>query len=667
MWQAKSPLRAPQAKLPQLPTPQFADTVPLLLQSLEPLANSQQEFETTKALLLDFAGKHSAVLQARLEQRANECRAGVSEFFAAKESAQPELVRPSLHPDGTPFPNVHFLEHVWEDMAYLAWQDSISCFSNVFTTQFESSPLPELALLRAAWVVMGVLDFGQQILTGELQPDGGLCSAQYLKILFTTRIPGVERDRIVTRPQPLVSLDGAQPPAAKDRGPFADRMELTSAHICVLSKGDFYSVDVTNVTCEEVHQALVFISQQPKKAAYQLADLTGMRRDDWSRARVRLMGSSTTSAHSLRYVEEAVFHLVLSELEPVGAKETMLGLQEARGAWLDKSTTIISFRNGVIGANLEHAAADAVVPARMLVHANEFAAVNEPRTLGASTLHPQSGKTVVRSIKYNQTLLGVDRAQPVPGRCTLLPFDVDHPTVEDCLEAAKQLAAIYKENLGSVVSIHTVGTKQIKAAGMAPDSFMQMALQLAFGMDQGGRVPPTYETASTRTFLHGRTECIRSQSKWSKAFVDLYLSGSQDAAKLRELLVEAGKAHRKFLNSASNGRGTDRHMLMLQVLAQPQVDGPKHAIFADPLYVRGTSFELSTSQLPWAVYDHPGFGAPFPNAYGVCYRFSNDKIVIGVACRDNGIKNADRFAANIEKAVHALIRVLLTSTASAKL
>ncbi|KAH9254090.1 hypothetical protein BASA81_007965 [Batrachochytrium salamandrivorans] len=663
MWQAKSNLRTPQAKLPQLPTPQFADTVPLLLQSLEPLAQSKQEFETTKALLLDFASG-SQVLQDRLEQRANECRTGVSEFFTAKENAHPELVRPSLHPDGTPFPHVHFLEHVWEDMAYLAWQDSISCFSNVFTTQFESSPLPELALLRAAWVVMGILDFGQQILTGELQPDGGLCSAQYLKILFTTRIPGVERDRIVTRPQPLVSADAQ--PAAKDRGPFADRMELTSAHICVLSKGDFYSVDVTNVTCEEVHQALVFISQQPKKATgdYRLADLTGMRRDEWSRARVRLMGSSTTSAHSLRYVEEAVFHLVLSELEPNGAKETMLGLQEARGSWLDKSTTIISFKNGVIGANLEHAAADAVVPARMLVHANEFAAVNEPRTLGSSTLHQQSGKTVVRSIKYNQTLLGVDRPQPLQ-RCMFLPFDVDHPTVEDCAEAAKQLAAIYKENLGSVVSIHTVGTKQIKAAGMAPDSFMQMALQLAFGMDQGGRTPPTYETASTRMFLHGRTECIRSQSKWSKAFVDLYLSGSQDLAKLKELLVEAGQAHRKFLNSASNGRGTDRHMLMLQLLAQPE-DGHKHAIFSDPLYVRGTSFELSTSQLPWAVYDHPGFGAPFPNAYGVCYRFSNDKIVIGVACRDNGIKNADRFAANIEKAVHALIHVL-TSSAKAKL
>jgi hypothetical protein len=65
--------------------------------------------------------------------------------------------------------------------------------------------------------------------------------------------------------------------------------------------------------------------------------------------------------------------------------------------------------------------------------------------------------------------------------------------------------------------------------------------------------------------------------------------------------------------------------------------------------------------------DHPGFGAPFPNAYGCCYRFSESTIVANVACRQISCKtkNAERFAKNIDKAVHELIRILSTPSAQA--
>jgi carnitine O-acetyltransferase len=206
-------------------------------------------------------------------------------------------------------------------------------------------------------------------------------------------------------------------------------------------------------------------------------------------------------------VEEAVFHLVLSDLKPRGPTEVMLALQEARGAWLDKSTTIMLFANGAIGANLEHAAADAVVPSRMLVHAAEYAATNEPKILGDALFFANSAKTPIRRIAFNQTLDGVERKASPIVRCKLLPFDVDTPTHEDCLEGTKQLAAIYADNGLETVLIPNFGTKKIKQAGMAPDSFMQMALQLAFALDQDGRTAPTYETATTRAFFHVGSLC----------------------------------------------------------------------------------------------------------------------------------------------------------------
>jgi carnitine O-acetyltransferase len=60
------------------------------------------------------------------------------------------------------------------------------------------------------------------------------------------------------------------------------------------------------------------------------------------------------------------------------------------------------------------------------------------------------------------------------------------------------------------------------SAQVSPDSFIQQALQLAWYKDQG-YVSPTYESASTRGFLHGRTETIRSVTTDSRAFVKAML------------------------------------------------------------------------------------------------------------------------------------------------
>ena len=146
------------------------------------------------------------------------------------------------------------------------------------------------------------------------------------------------------------------------------------------------------------------------------------------------------------------------------------------------------------------------------------------------------------------------------------------------------------------------------------------------------------------------------------------MSGKASTAELKQALLKAAEAHRHYLSQATKAKAADRHMLMLRIMAMTN-EKPIHPIYSDPLYVRGTSFELSTSQLPWATQDHPGFGAPYPNAYGTCYRFHDGSIVANVAARplSCNTKNAERFAKNIDKAVHELIRILTTAPAPAKL
>lgn len=68
-----------------------------------------------------------------------------------------------------------------------------------------------------------------------------------------------------------------------------------------------------------------------------------------------------------------------------------------------------------------------------------------------------------------------------------------------------------------------------RLAKVSPDSFIQQALQLAWYKDQG-YASATYESASTRGFLHGRTETIRSVTTDSRAFVKAMLDTKFDVS-----------------------------------------------------------------------------------------------------------------------------------------
>jgi carnitine O-acetyltransferase len=56
-------------------------------------------------------------------------------------------------------------------------------------------------------------------------------------------------------------------------------------------------------------------------------------------------------------------------------------------------------------------------------------------------------------------------------------------------------------------------------AKVSPDAFIQMALQLTY-YNLHNKFAPTYETASTRMYLKGRTETVRTLSADSRAWCE---------------------------------------------------------------------------------------------------------------------------------------------------
>lgn len=171
---------------------------------------------------------------------------------------------------------------------------------------------------------------------------------------------------------------------------------------------------------------------------------------------------------------------------------------------------------------------------------------------------------------------------------------------------------------------------------------MQMALQLAF-YKLHQTVTPTYETASTRAYLHGRTETTRTLSVESKRFVERWQS-TASAHERYALFKAATEAHAKYTVTASKGYGCDRHLLGLRLVAATLPANPldplnsarlpTHPIYTDPAYARSQYYRLSTSGLhPGRRLMGTGFGAVVPDGYGVNYMPAPELVKFGIECK----------------------------------
>lgn len=119
-----------------------------------------------------------------------------------------------------------------------------------------------------------------------------------------------------------------------------------------------------------------------------------------------------------------------------------------------------------------------------------------------------------------------------------------------------------------------------------------MALQLAYFRDFG-KFSLTYEASMTRLFRDGRTETVRScsieSSAWVRAMEDPKITTKE---KVR-LLKVACERHQKAYLEAMTGKGIDRHLFCLYIVARYlEVKSP----FLEELL--NEPWRMSTSQTP---------------------------------------------------------------------
>ncbi len=508
----------------------------------------------------------------------------------------------------------------WEDFAYLTYQEPLIVNSSIGIST-DARHAPGNQAMRAAQLTAGTLDFYLSIVNEtmppEVQRDGSGFDMSLLKRFFATnRFPGLHSDRIVT-----YGFD-------------------ESRHLLAIRKGHYYTFEAISKDGQRLSEAQLMAQFQRIIEAADNAPavppvglLTANARNVWVIERDRLAQNEGNRAN-LNSIDRALFLVYLDD----GHHESFealarAGLYGSKGdRWYDKSFGLVVDADGRFTLHGEHSPVDAGAWVPLIE------AIGGP---GA----PVQDKPV--------------GFLPSPAE---LRWNLDAGT----LEAIEAAGAVYDRLTGDldlkVLHFDAFGKELIKTFKTGPDPFVQMSYMLAYWRLYG-RLPKTYEAASTRMFRGGRTETIRTASPQALAFVKAMDGAAvSDAAKM-ELLRAAFTEHGKRGKDASAGQGVDRHLLGLRLIAAEMAIAELPALFSEEVYKRG--WELSTAQLPMKTGFVNHFGPVCPDGYGIGYIIKDDHINFNITSfRSHPHTDSSRFAEAVGQALQD-VRALGERAASA--
>ncbi|KAG8179872.1 hypothetical protein JTE90_007052 [Oedothorax gibbosus] len=598
-----------QSSLPRLPLPSLEDTMERYLHSVRPLLN-EERYEKMKQMTEDFKNGVGKKLQRYL---------WLKSWWAS-----------------------NYVTDWWEDYVYLSGRSPLLVYSNCYGLDYMPLPTTSQAA-RAANFIYAALTFRKLLNTQTLKPVTiqnfiPLCAWQYERMFNTTRVPDVEKDR-------LVHLSDSQ-------------------HIAVLHKGRYYKVMLYNKTrllkpVELQWQLQKILEDQslPVEGEKNLAALTASNRTEWANARTTYFSKGLNKS-SLKSIEDAAFFVVLYDEDldfdandPKRLNKYSQALLHGKGnsMWLDKSFNIVVSKNGRLGCNCEHSWCDSPI----MSHFWEFCIGMEALTL-----------------KYTEDGNAVGELEESPPTPIRLKWDL-HPECVDIINTSMQAALAIISEVDLQVCYHAdYGKNFIKKCKVSPDAYVQMVLQLAYFRDSE-KFNLTYEASMMRLFREGRTETVRPVTLESCEFVRSVDNPDISAKDKLALLQRACNRHQKSYINVMCGKGIDRHIFCLYVLS-------KHLDVKSPFLkeVLGEPWKLSTSQTPHnqaGILDtkkYPeyvclggGFGPVAEDGYGVSYDIASEDVMFFHVSSKRTSPETDttRFIGCIEKSLQDVKQIFLDS------
>ncbi|ELU17808.1 hypothetical protein CAPTEDRAFT_171816 [Capitella teleta] len=560
-----------QDSLPSLPIPDLEHTLAKYLESVQPFL-TKEEYAKTELIVKDFGQGIGRKLQIKLLEKSKHKR--------------------------------NWVEKWWEDLAYLSLRTPHSPFLN-FTgpAPYSDSKWPPLEgsqIERASLIVWFSLRYWETLRKEKLRVDRGSsktvwCMHQYKRMFSGCKTPGVHVDKLNDYFK-------------------TEREGPTPTHLLVLCKGRLFTMDVLDAqgqlkTAPEIRAALQIIRDtcDRQMRGPGIGSLTAGNRESWFKLREHLIQLDEKNARYLELIQTAIMGLSLDESSPDSmsgiCQNGLLGDSSCR--WFDKSLTFIIYKNGTVACNCDHSAFDGMMMVTILHYLS----------LLFSLYDLWKGPSTVRNF-------------PPPVE---MDFKIDSKITSGILEAQK-LFKNAEESLDIEARYFShYGKKYIRGFKLHPDAFVQVALQLAY-YRLYNKFAPTYETATTRKFFHGRTETVRSCTNETVAFCKAMTNPEATSQKKYQLLMQAMKKHIDNMGDCMEAKGCDRHLFGLSVIAMEEGIAP-HEIYTDKAFTKsggGGNYILSTSFVGYT----PVFGGVAPmckDGYGCFYSIQPEQMSVFVS------------------------------------
>jgi len=269
----------------------------------------------------------------------------------------------------------NYVSDWWEEFVYLRGRTPLMVNSNFYGIDALLIRPTHRQTARAANLIYASLQFRRMIDRQELKPimiQGmvPLCSWQYERCFNTTRVPGIETDKIVH--------------------------QLDCQYVVVICRGRYYKLDCyyksKPLQPKEIERLLEKILEDESPALpgeEHLGALTATDRVTWAETRQKYFSKGINRV-SLTTIENSAFCLVLEDFDVdfdcTGAvldqrlSEFGQLLLHGKGhdRWYDKSFNLVISRNGRAGFNAEHSWADAPI----MAHLWEYILSYEDTSLG---------------------------------------------------------------------------------------------------------------------------------------------------------------------------------------------------------------------------------------------------------------------------------------------
>lgn len=348
-------------------------------------------------------------------------------------------------------------------------------------------------------------------------------------------------------------------------GKKCDRLEFhpNSKHIAVFVEGHIYIVEVVGVSEAEIAGRFKWILSDVLNYsnAAPASLLTLQERGVWAQQRAKL---------DLKEIETALFALRFSDKKPASEEEEVLGLiQHVNDLWLDKGMNLTVFANSRLGGIFESSIADSATIANLMdwVYKNEaYVRPRGPATLKNAIPHRIAFQAITNSIET--------------------PMDI------------------------KICTIRNLGEQTLQN----PDSFVQMALQLAY-YNLYEHIPFTHQSVGRGV--------VRSASYESLNFCRTMNDDSKTREEKQNALKAAVNAHAAHKQAVVNGKSCDEHLLALKHFA-----GNRFVVFFN-----GKDFhlrcELHSEQMQTCFGS--GFFPDSRDGFAVSYQLYQDRIKMHVS------------------------------------